>query len=473
MDIRSIRLEKKIKFSELADKVNIDHTELRKIERGFIEPTKEQFYTLSQALKVDSAVLISGHLNEINKIIPGEGYTTCQCGEERFLERSSPIAPDKIKVLDLFCGCGGLSYGFEQTDKFQITAGVDLLADRVESFHANHNTAIGVIGNIHEIDKDHLWELAGTPDILIGGPPCQGFSSIRPFRQLSENDKRNHLVEIYRDLVAEKRPRWFVMENVVGLLTHNKGKLLESLLDEYSSLGYSVSWTILNAANYGVPQNRERLFIVGNNANIRYSWPTPTHHAPHKSMGGKRFNRSNRLNLFSENLPKAITAYDAICDLPEIESGETADKYGTPKCTNEYTHKMRGKTNQLSLHSSTKHSEKMMDIIKHAGENRNSLPKDMTSSGFSSCYSRIDPDKPSVTLTVNFVHPASNKCIHPYQHRALTPREGARIQSFPDNYTFSGSKTQIVKQIGNAVPPLLAKAVALSIYEAEMQAQQI
>jgi DNA (cytosine-5)-methyltransferase 1 len=120
---------------------------------------------------------------------------------------------------------------------------------------------------------------------------------------------------------------------------------------------------------------------------------------------------------------------------------------------------------QLTMHDATKHSERMLEIIRKSGYSRYDLPKGLTNSGFSSSYSRIEPDIPSVTLTVNFVHPASNKCIHPYQNRALTPREGARLQGFEDNYIFIGSRAQIVRQIGNAVPPLLGKAIAQALLE--------
>src|SRR5207247_5133851 len=120
---------------------------------------------------------------------------------------------------------------------------------------------------------------------------------------------------------------------------------------------------------------------------------------------------------------------------------------------------------KLTLHESTAHTPRMLEIIRKAGSNRAALPAGMTSSGFSTCYSRMEPDRPSVTLTVNFVHPASNKCIHPFQDRALTPREGARLQGFPDRFRFSGTRSQIVKQIGNAVPPLLGQVIARGLAE--------
>ena len=131
----------------------------------------------------------------------------------------------------------------------------------------------------------------------------------------------------------------------------------------------------------------------------------------------------------------------------------------------DYQRRMRGGCKELTLHEATRHSEKMLEIIRSAGLNRNSLPEGMTSSGFSSTYSRLEAAQPSTTLTVNFVHPASNRCIHPEQDRALSPREGARIQSFPDSFSFFGTRSQIVKQIGNAVPPILGTIFGHSIAE--------
>ena len=146
-------------------------------------------------------------------------------------------------------------------------------------------------------------------------------------------------------------------------------------------------------------------------------------------------------------------------DLPEIPSGGSCEQYTKPPLT-DYQRERRNGCKLLTLHKATDHSEKMLEIIKHSGKNIHSIPKELITSGFSSCYSRLDGNEPAVTITVNFVHPASNRCIHPRLHRALTPREGARLQSFDDDFDFFGNRSQIVKQIGNAVPPLLGKAIA-------------
>lgn len=297
-----------------------------------------------------------------------------------------------------------------------------------------------------------------NPRVIVGGAPCQGFSSIRPFRTLSEDDQRNSLFKHFGNYVGYFQPEWFVFENVVGLLTHKKGYTLNVLIKEFESLGYEVSFRVLNSAYFGVPQMRERLIVVGNNVGESFNWPEPTHYLESfKSMAGAQ--KKYVLEPKDKNkCKKAVTVMEAISDLEPIEAGKGSSNYCT-KPQNEYQKYLRENSKRLNNHIASSHSKKMMEIIKQSGYNINAV-KHLVTSGFSSCYSRLEPNKPSVTLTVNFTHPSSNKCIHPIQNRALTPREGARIQGFPDDFEFSGSKTQIVKQIGNAVPPILSNKIA-------------
>jgi DNA (cytosine-5)-methyltransferase 1 len=160
-----------------------------------------------------------------------------------------------------------------------------------------------------------------------------------------------------------------------------------------------------------------------------------------------------------------VTVGDAINDLEPVAAGQASTNYRTDHTPSDYAKAMQNGNKSVTLHSATKHTERMLEIVRKAGLNRWALPEGMTSSGFSSCYSRLTADEPSTTITVNFVHPASNRCIHPIQDRALTPREGARLQSFDDNFEFRGSRTAIVKQIGEAVPPLLGRAIAQAILD--------
>ena len=383
----------------------------------------------------------------------------------------------RMTVMDLFCGTGGFSKGFEDTGAFRVVYGIDVLPVAVETFRLNHSRAVALGSDIREVRLRSVSRQTGLRrgdvDVIVGGPPCQGFSSIRPFRSVKEDDPRNSLFEEFASYVNYFRPHVFVMENVVGLATHNRGATIEQIQECFDGLGYTPDWRIINAAHFGVPQKRERLVMVGAQHGIRAKFPRPTHAGVFKTSGVR--DRARRLatsptgetglSVCDESkLPEAITTIEAIGDLPPVAAGEMVDEYNVP-AQNDYQAARRRHSRRLELHVATGHTKRMLEIIRHSGPNINSVPQHLISSGFSSCYSRLDPDEPAVTLTVNFVHPSSNKCIHPFQDRALTPREGARLQSFDDDFSLSGTRTQIAKQIGNAVPPLLGQAIAETVLD--------
>jgi DNA (cytosine-5)-methyltransferase 1 len=372
----------------------------------------------------------------------------------------------KLRVGDLFCGTGGFSYGFSQTGHFEVVLGLDIRQSSVETFKTNHSNAIVICDDIRNVHiaavAEQLGKGAESLDVLIGGPPCQGFSSIRPYRSINENDQRNTLFEQFVLYIGFFRPRFVVFENVVGLLHHKQGQTLSSIKEAVEALGYAVDYRVLNAVAYGVPQKRERVILVGRrDSKAAPLFPEPTHESNGRSMA--KGSRIVPLPLFSKSLQPALTLRDAISDLPPIEPSGSADTYNAEVAPSDYAKARRRGCAELTMHSSTRHTSRMLEIIRLAGTNRWALPDGMTTSGFSSSYSRLSYDEPSTTLTVNFVHPASNRCIHPAQDRALTPREGARIQSFDDDFVFRGSRTEIVKQIGEAVPPLLGSAIATSL----------
>ncbi|PCH93858.1 MAG: DNA (cytosine-5-)-methyltransferase [Gammaproteobacteria bacterium] len=369
-----------------------------------------------------------------------------------------------INVLDLFCGTGGFSYGFQRYSKrFKIVGAIDLLSHATDTTKANHPNCVTFTQDIRTLKPSELERsLKGKQiDLIVGGPPCQGFSSLRPFRSSKEDDPRNSLFEQFALFVNYFKPKVFVMENVVGLVTHNKGKTLTVIEDCFRQMGYKFDWRILNTANYGVPQKRERFILIGTRDGGKISFPTPTHSFKGKSIGVKQ---KERHVLAGTNLPPAVTLDEAIGDLPFIESSMASSEYGEMPL-NEYQQEMRKNSNILTMHEAANHSKKMLEIISYSGSNINCIPKNLITSGFSSCYSRLNPNEPATTLTVKFQSPASSKCIHPFQDRALTAREGARIQSFNDTYKFNGSKTNIISMLGNAVPPLLGKAIASSVIE--------
>ena len=461
MNIRSLRTAAKIRLRDLALKAKVPLDELSKCERGLVVPDEYFFHAVAQALSVPTDELTQSHKSLYDEAVSGEGYTTSIPEKVGFYPRGVSLHREKIPVIDLFCGVGGLSHGFEQTQRFQVMAGLDMLSDRIATFRANHPASNAVCSDIRATDLRLLLENNPEPGVVIGGPPCQGFSSIRPFRTLTEEDLRNNLFEFFAHTVDLTRPEWFVLENVVGLLTHKGGETLHHIIELFCQIGYRVEWKVLNAALYGLPQRRERLILIGNASGKSFKWPAPTHYFDGKSMAGKQHGQfTQALSLFDKTLKPALTLMDAIHDLPEVTSGGSATHYRNDVISTEYENSMRGDLQSVTLHDATRHSPNMLEIIRLAGNNRNALPLGLTTSGFSTCYSRLEPDLPSVTLTVNFVHPSSNKCIHPYQHRALTPREGARLQGFEDSFQFLGNRAQVIKQIGNAVPPLLGRVIA-------------
>lgn len=374
----------------------------------------------------------------------------------------------QLKIIDLFCGTGGFSHGLMSADsRFKTVFGLDVLPIAGETFSRNHKDAISIVSDIRKVRRSFVSEQIKTNqvDVIVGGPPCQGFSSLRPFRSSTEDDPRNSLFEEYASFVNYFRPKAFVLENVVGLVTYKNGNTIDAMENCFHELGYDTEWRILNAAHYGVPQKRERLIMIGVEKGGKIKFPEPTHYFSGDTIGVKdrqKLISTSQFDLFTNDkiiLKPAVTVMNAISDLTPICSGEISHEYLTAP-QNEFQKLMRFEDlNEVSLHQATAHSKKMLEIISHAGKNISCIPKHLISSGFSSCYSRLDADEPSVTITVNFVHPASNRCIHPYQNRALTPREGARLQSFNDSYQFAGNRSQITKQIGNAVPPLLGKAI--------------
>lgn len=378
----------------------------------------------------------------------------------------------KLKVMDLFCGTGGFSKGFEHTGLFEVVYGIDVLPFSVKTFKLNHTGAFSVAGDIRRQSRAAVAETMGLYrdelDVVIGGPPCQGFSSIRPNRSTNYDDPRNTLFEEFAAHVGYWRPKALVFENVVGLATHKGGADLAAVQTEFDALGYDTDWRILNAANFGVPQKRERLIMIGVRRGAAIRWPSPTHGGRFRTIGHRQRDRMLRpadVDLFSDlaELPPALTVMDAIGDLPPVESGSEANRYQTP-AQNDYQAERRSSTQELTLHKSTRHSERMMEIIRHSGPNISYIPEHLINSGFSSCYSRLGAHEPAPTITVNFVHPASNKCIHPVQNRALTPREGARLQSFDDDFRFAGDNRSVIsKQIGNAVPPLLGEVLGREV----------
>ncbi len=370
----------------------------------------------------------------------------------------------QANVLDLFCGTGALSYGIEvHSSRFRTVGGIDADKAAASTAALNHPNAKIQYGKIESVSPVEMLATTGAEhiDLIVGGPPCQGFSSLRPGRGGSLDDPRNSLYKQYLKYVRELRPRIFLMENVVGILSAGDGALVTDMLKSFRRIGYSVDWRILNAANFGVPQKRERFFLVGTRKNlgdkVLPTFPVPQHWFKGKVIGTRL--RDNYIVNPDSGLPP-VTVRDAISDLPSLRSGEAGASYETRPTTDYQSARRRKALARLTLHEAASHNEKMLNVIRHAGASIHALPKGMVGSGYSSCYSRLAFDEPATTITVKFTSPASSKCIHPLDDRAITPREAARIQSFDDDFLFAGSKTEIASQIGNAVPPLFGQVFA-------------
>jgi DNA (cytosine-5)-methyltransferase 1 len=364
--------------------------------------------------------------------------------------------PKSYNIFDLFAGAGGLSYGFFLTKRFHIVGANEILKDAGTAYKLNHTETKVFIKDICDLTREDIEkEIDGSIeeiDIVMGGPPCQAYSTAGK-RLMS--DPRAILFQEYIRILRELNPKIFIFENVKGLLSMQKGELFKKIIKEFESLGYKVYFKLLNSADFGVPQQRERVIVVGTKLKKRYSFPNPTHYNPEK-----------KTDLFSGNLKPYLTLGEAISDLPSLSNNDKKNQYATPP-QNEFQKLMREHVQEeLTEHLSPKNSEwlmKIMEILPEGGSPKD-LPEELKpKSGFGNSYCRLWWDKPSTTITRNLGTPSSARCIHPRDPRPLSTREGARLQSFPDNYLFFGSKSSKNLQIGEAVPPLFANAIAESI----------
>ncbi len=350
-----------------------------------------------------------------------------------------------FRVLDLFCGAGGLSVGLDQVKGIKTVIGVDHEKYAIETFNKNFKNAIGIVADLtDEKKKKEIIELAKKKKVnmIVGGPPCQGFSL--KGKNLGMDDPRNFLFLEFYDMVEKIKPEVFVIENVKNLLNSEKGYFINQIIKKFSALGYLLNPGVLNAKNYGVPENRERAIIIGS--------------------------LSRSISLPQPNIEEFTTVKDAISDLNYLESGEGSfeSEYQTQPLSN-YQKMLRGK--KLYNHQATNHSKFCLEKLSliPAEKDKKYLPKELYGKQkFATTWSRLKWDDVSPTIDTRFDTPSNGRNSHPTLNRAITPREAARIQSFPDDFVFLGPKTAVCKQIGNAVPPLLAKAIGLSIQEAYM-----
>ncbi len=353
----------------------------------------------------------------------------------------------KFTGIDIFSGAGGLSLGAEMAG-VDVRFGIEINKYAAASFSANHEVAQILTRDIQEIDPTKLGIKEGRLFVIMGGPPCQGFSMSNTMSRNMENEKNFLYLQFVR-FVRELKPKWFVLENVWGLTKMNDGQTLEMIKESFAALGYDVKADILWANDYGVPQKRYRCFIVGNNEKIDFQFPLPqgTH----------------------------VTVEDAIADLPKLVNGQMLDAapYTIPyEQASDYAKLMRGNSTVARQNYVTLNNELVVQRYHYIpqGGNWRDIPDELMqnykdkSRCHSGIYKRLRNDSPSVVIS-NY---RKSMLIHPTQDRGLSVREAARLQSFPDNFIFQGPHMSIQQQIGNAVPPLLSKAVfnqILSYYE--------
>ena len=365
---------------------------------------------------------------------------------------------EQLSAVDLFCGAGGLSLGFKW-------AGIDTLAandideDPCNTFKEN----IGVepiVSDIIDLDAEDLMSEEGFEpedvDLIIGGPPCKGFSLAG---ERDPEDPRNKLWEEYVNFVEIFDPDVVVIENVKGILSMSNGEYKDKILARLRNIGYKTEFSVLNAADYGVPQNRERVIFIGTKEHLDIKFPEPTHHS---TVSGQQ-----RLGQHSDDVKPYVSVKDAIDDLAFLGPSESADQYQKSPQT-EYQKWAREDAEKLHNHVAPNHSERIQKRFEllEQGKGMESLPPEHQTS--KQRMVKFDPNQPTDTITT-----LPEDFVHYQRNRIPTVREMARLQSFPDDFVFTGPRTTgglrrrnsvpQYSQVGNAVPPLLAHAIAKEI----------
>ncbi|CAG1771703.1 DNA cytosine methyltransferase [Geobacter sp.] len=386
-------------------------------------------------------------------------------------------------VLDTFAGAGGFSLGFQLAGA-KIVGAIEVDNWASETFSFNHPDSVVMQGDITQISDDQIVESFGSlrPDIILGGPPCQGFSICNK-NSGDPKDPKNSLFKEFIRVGRLLQPKVMIMENVPNLIkarTESKELVIDIIVSELEKLNYHVDFGILEATDYGVPQIRKRLVVVASRTKMRKPFPDKTHTV------------CDQRSLLNYNLQRCPTLWDAISDLPKIAAREGAEEahYDKPP-QNAYQSFLRRDSHKLFNHKAMNHSKRLVDRFASMrwGDSTSDVPDHLrplkrNSSEFSDkIYDqnnrRMHPDRPCHTIAASFYA----NFVHPFIDRNFTAREGARIQSFPDWYVFKGKPTVVshkllhregrleekhlcqYNQIGNAVPPLMAKAIASNIFD--------
>jgi DNA (cytosine-5)-methyltransferase 1 len=327
-----------------------------------------------------------------------------------------------FKIIDIFSGCGGLSLGFEATKRFETCLAIDIWDKALQTLKFNKPTTDILVKDLSILDEDEIKKIKTKYNdikVVVGGPPCQGFSQAG---QRNNNDPRNQLYKSYIKFIKIINPEWFVFENVAGLMsmkTKEGDLFIDKILSDFKKLGYNTTLNLITAKDFGVPQDRKRVIIIGNNLGIN-------------------------IPKLIKTTPKPKTVREAISDLEQLESGQKSkkDKY------------------HFALNHAARHIKWLKNVPEGKSAHEYKEVNGMTAKGYNTTYKRIWWDKPSPAITTCFSSISSQNNVHPTSTRALTIREAMRIQTFPDHFEFVGSSRDIRTQIGNAVPPKLAEEIA-------------
>jgi DNA (cytosine-5)-methyltransferase 1 len=363
------------------------------------------------------------------------------------------------KLIDLFAGAGGLTTGFHLAG-FDSLCAIDIDKKALATYKQNYPNTKVINQDIRQVNPFDLRLSLGLQreevTVIIGGPPCQGFSKNVPASERSLNDSRNQLFKTFLEFVREFRPIYVVMENVSEILKAYDGVVKNEITKQLESFGYKVASASLNAAHYGIPQTRTRAFFIASLEKLP-QFPQPTHYYDGTSS-------NSQLNLFEQNVSSIVTVRDAIGDLPPLDAGQ--------EYTNEYYPFVPQSTYQAIIRSESmrivNHIARALSPIQIArvrllkeGQDARDLPSELApKKHYSGAYGRLYWDQPARTITRWVFHPGSGRFFHPTQNRTITIREAARLHSYPDNFHFLGTYTDMASQIGESVPPLLAKAIA-------------
>lgn len=344
---------------------------------------------------------------------------------QKLKDSSTTLQP---RVLDIFCGAGGLSLGFENAG-FDIHTAVDNWGDALETIRRNKPSTLAQMNDLgDELAVKDLCQNLPQIEVVIGGPPCQGFSIAG---KRDPEDPRNKLYKGFVRSIELLKPKMFLMENVPTIASPKNIDLFQDILSDFANIGYETKHSVLTASNFGVPQNRKRMFVVGvrKDLKIEFEFPTPS--------------------------TKLVSALDGIGDLPEDSVPDGGSYPYAPQ--SDFQKLMRRNSANLYNHQTTSHSAQTIRIISTVpdGGNHKDLPQEMRGiRNVNIAWTRFASGKPSPTIDTGHRHH-----FHYLFNRVPTARESARLQSFPDDYIFVGSKTSQLKQIGNAVPPLMAQAL--------------